>query len=348
MTFNSGFHIFLYLISLIFIAMSITSPALAGCSCSVGNWDPTSFLNSELGSGQPVQTGSVEDGGAGAEGPQTKIDSQSERIAAFPGTNMLKSLKSVSSSDVVIDVSNGNIYEKSHIKNAIHIPSSDFLNGDGNLKADEQLAAILGGAGVSKNDSVVLYGSKQSSGEAEFAFLVMKYLGHVDLTVLDGSLSEWNMAGLPNETAQNTLPPVEYTPVIVADVIADYDYVKSGQAQIVDVRPFTEFGKGRVPGSIALDPSNVVKADRIKDKEDLSGVFSRLDEEVPVVVYSDDYARSSLVWYALQLMGYEASIYTWEDWKTHESTTERTITAADVNEAEGDTAGSKYTKLGTT
>ena len=44
-------------------------------------------------------------------------------------------------------------------------------------------------------------------------------------------------------------------------------------------------------------------------------------------------------------MGYEASIYTWEDWKAHE--------AADVPgryelHAGGDAAGSKYTKLGTT
>ena len=27
----------------------------AGCSCSGGTWDPSGFLNSELGTGQPVQ-----------------------------------------------------------------------------------------------------------------------------------------------------------------------------------------------------------------------------------------------------------------------------------------------------
>ena len=36
-------------------------------------------------------------------------------------------MKSVSSSDVVVDVSNGESYAKSHIKNAIHIPTKDFL-----------------------------------------------------------------------------------------------------------------------------------------------------------------------------------------------------------------------------
>ena len=99
--------------------------------------------------------------------------------------------------------------------------------------------------------------------------------------------------------------------------------MKSGQAQIVDARPFVEFGKGRIPGSVALDPANIIKGDRIKNGDDLSMVFSRLDKDKPIVVYSSDYSRSSLVWYALQLMGYEASIYTWEDWKAHEATGQR-------------------------
>ena len=88
-------------------------------------------------------------------------------------------------------------------------------------------------------------------------------------------------------------------------MIADYEYVKSGQAQIIDVRPFVEFGKGRIPGSIALDPTNVIKGDKIKNGNDLTNVFSRLDKEKPIVVYSDDYSRSALAAYALQLMGYQ-------------------------------------------
>jgi len=126
--------------------------------------------------------------------------------------------------------------------------------------------------------------------------------------------------------------------------MADYEYVKSGQAQIIDVRPFVEFGQGRIPGSTALDPSNVIKGEKIKKGDDLSGIFSRLDKDKPIVVYSDDYSRSALVWYALQLMGYNASIYTWEDWKAHEATDVQAGTAP----ANEDAAGSKYTKLGTT
>ena len=115
-------------------------------------------------------------------------------------------MKSVSSSDVVMDVSNGDSYAASHIKDAIHIPSKDFLNSEGNLKTDEELAKVLGDAGVSRDDSIVLYGSKESSGEAEFAFLVLSYLGQKDVKLLDGSLADWKAAGLPEEVLENKKP----------------------------------------------------------------------------------------------------------------------------------------------
>jgi thiosulfate/3-mercaptopyruvate sulfurtransferase len=255
-------------------------------------------------------------------------------------------MKSVSSSDVVMDVSNTDSYSASHIKNAIHIPSKDFLNSVGSLKTDEELANVLGDAGVSRDDSIVLYGSKESSGEAEFAFLVLSFLGQKEVKLLDGSLADWKAAGLPEEVSENKKPGVDYKPEVKPEVIAEYEYVKSGQAQIIDVRPFVEFGKGRIPGSIALDPSNVIKGDKIKNGADLSTVFSRLDKEKPIVVYSDDYSRSAIVWYAMQLMGYEARIYTWEDWKVHEAAQVQAGTAPDP--AAGAAVDSKYTKLGTT
>ena len=153
--------------------------------------------------------------------------------------------------------------------------AKEFLNGEGNLKTDEELATILGDAGVSRDDSIVLYASKESSGEAEFAFLVLRYLGQKDVKLLDGSLADWKAAGLPEEASANIMPAKEYKPLVKPEVMADYEYVKSGQAQIIDVRPFVEFGKGRIPGSIALDPSNVIKGDKIKNGADLSDCFQQ-------------------------------------------------------------------------
>ncbi len=312
----------------------------AGCSCSVGNWDPSGFLNSDSVTGQSAQPGSAI---TSASASPTEAVNRSD---SFPNGKILKPMKSVSSSDLVIDVSNGNSYAAAHIENAIHIPTRDFLDSEGNLKAGEEIARILGDAGVSKDDSVVVYGSSESSGEAEFAYFVLSYLGQKNVLLLDGGMPEWKTAGLPTESAENKMAAVEYGPAYNSTLLADYGYLKSGQAQILDARPFVEFGNGRIPGSVALDPANIIKGDRIKDGGDLGIVFSRLSKDQPIVVYSSDYSRSSLVWYALQLMGFDARIYTWEDWKAHEATATG-VKAAEAS-AGADAASSKYTKLGTT
>jgi thiosulfate/3-mercaptopyruvate sulfurtransferase len=313
----------------------------AGC-CSGGTWDPSGFLNSELDTGQPVQSTTSED--SATADPIGSAKEPIERSATYPNGVILKPMKSVSSSDVVIDVSNDDSYAASHIKDAIHIPGRDLLSSEGNLKTAEDLAGLLGQAGISNGDSVVLYAGQESSGQAQFAFFVLNYLGQKEVKILDGSLADWKAAGLPEDVLEKSKPAVEYSPQVRSEVMAEYDYVKSGQAQIIDVRPFVDFGKGRIPGSIALDPANVVKGDKIRDVGGLTTVFSRLDKEKPIVVYSDDYSRSALVAYALQLMGYQASIYSWEDWKAHEAAQAGNETAPTVE----DPVDSKYTKLGST
>ena len=334
----------LCLLGILLLALAAISPVVgAGCSCGIGNWDPYAFLNSELESGQPVQLGSTQPSSANAGSPAPVIPKSEDRVDAFPGGESLKTIKSVSASDLVVDVSNGESYANSHIKNAIHLPAKSFLNTDGTLKSDQELVKTLGSAGISKDDSIVLYGLSQSSGEAELAFWILSYLGHKDVMLLDGSLEDWKAAGLPVDSRENRKEAVEYRPDPRPELLAQYEYVKSGQAQIVDARPFVEFGKGRIRASTALDPDNIIKGDKIKDADSLNVVFERLSKDKPIVVYSDDYSRSSLVWYALELMGYQASIYSWEDWKAHEIKDVKGETVLAAGKA---ASSDKYMKLG--
>lgn len=339
---NTGVSNIFFLGVLTFSLIAFAPAADAGCSCSGGTWDPYSFLNGDSETGQPVKTGSTQSSAAQSSG--SAAQKTTDRYDSFPNGDILKPMKSVSSSEVVLDVSNGEGYAASHIKNAIHIPTKDFLDNEGNLRTAEELAKILGDAGISTDDSIVVYGTSERSGEPEFAFLVLSYLGQKDVKLLDGNLEDWKAAGLPVEEQENKMPVVEYKPQVNSGIIAEYEYVKSGEAQIVDARPFLEFSSGRILGSTAFDPANVIKGDKIKDAGDLSTVFDRLSKETPIVVYSSDYSRSSLVWYALRLMGYEAGIYTWDDWKAHEF--------ADANDettlSGDDAASSKYAKLGST
>ncbi len=298
----------------------------AGCACaggcgSAGNWElsASAFLNSDVPgynstdkSAAPVE----------ASGNTQSVSKPNDRSDLFTDGQILKPLGKLAGSEVVIDASQGDGYDKSHIKGAIHVPSKSLIDNSGNLKPVQELAEILGEAGVSRGDSIVVYSEDLGSGDATFLFGALKYLGQDNVKVLDGSLKDWNAANLPVESSLNKRPAVSYNPSPRSDLLASYDSVKNSGVQIVDARPFTEFGKGRISGATSLDSAVVLQDGKIKDESRLSGIFSRLSKDKPVVVYSGDYNQASIVWYALQLLGYNASMYTWSDWIAHQSASE--------------------------
>ena len=331
-----------YVLGILVLSLIAFAPVVdASCSCNAGNWDPSGFLNSELGTSQPVQPGSAQGSAAGNSGSSTQ--KPLDRVDSFPNGEILKLMKSVSSSDLVLDASNDNSYNQSHIKGALHFSSNSFLNEDGTLKPVSELAKILGDAGVSRKDPVVIYGDDLA--DSTFIFWTLRYLGHDDVKVLDGSLDDWKAAKLPFEASQNTRPAANYTPSVRQELLADYKNVTSGSALIVDARPFMEFSKARIPTSISMDFTKVLENGKIKNRDALTNVFSGLAKNKPVIVYSSDYNRASLLWYALQLMGYNAKIYTWKDWAAHQPASDKNKTALT---GKNNTNTGRFKNLGTT
>jgi thiosulfate/3-mercaptopyruvate sulfurtransferase len=240
------------------------------------------------------------------------------RSDQFPDGGILKAMQSVSSSDLVLDVSKDRSDRNAHIRGDVSVPFNDFLYDNGTVKPISDLSKILGSAGISSSDPVVVYGNSFQSGEATFVFWVMRYLGQDSVKLLDGDLHDWTNASLPMDTGQRTLPSVNYDAKPRQQLLADYEYVKSKAAQTVDARSFLEFGKGSIPGAFFISSDEVLEGGRIKDADGLNAVFEKLDKGRPVAVYSSDILKASLVWYALQLMGFDSRIYTWQDWQAHE------------------------------
>jgi thiosulfate/3-mercaptopyruvate sulfurtransferase len=239
------------------------------------------------------------------------------RAGLFLKGEYLKPLSGISQSDTMVDVSNQRSKNDGNIIGTINIPSKSFLNDDGTLKSVADAAKILGNAGVSSRDSVIVYSDSFSSGESTFVFWLLRYLGHEDVRSLDGGLEDWKKASLPLETKQNARNPAGYTPNPKPGLLADYDYVTSGSAQLVDARDFLEYGKGRIPGAAYIGTDSLLEDGRLKSGSELNDTFAKLKISRPVVVYSSDFMSASLVWYALQLMGFDSRIYSWQDWQAH-------------------------------
>ncbi len=242
------------------------------------------------------------------------------RADSFLKSGMLKSLDAITEGDVVLDVSGRRTPGQAHIRGSINIPAKGFFYENGSLRNATDLMEILSRAGISQNDPLMIYSDSFASGEATAVLFALRYMGHDQVRALDGGLDNWIAASLPLETAVNVRSPAGYVAARPgAELLADYDYVRSGEGQMVDARTFEEFGRSRILNATFISPESVLDGGRLKNGTNLQDAFARLNASRPAVVYSDDIYGASIVWFALQLMGFDARIYPWQDWLAHEA-----------------------------
>jgi len=244
------------------------------------------------------------------------IETPVERSAQFK--EMLIPIENITQADVLIDVSEN---ATEFIPGAVAISYAEFLS-DGGLKSIDEVAQILGDAGISHNDSVVIYGECLPCGggpaASTYIYWMMKSLGHDKVKVMDGTVADWKDLGLPTTGETSIRPATSYTANYTPKFIATYDYVKSDIPQIIDARTMQDFGKGSIPRAINIPYESVIKNDRIKDEAALKRTFSGISDDRPVVVYTQTGIKASVVWFALTLMGYDARLYSWQDWYINE------------------------------
>ncbi|MFZ3112909.1 MAG: rhodanese-like domain-containing protein, partial [Methanothrix sp.] len=149
---------------------------------------------------------------------------------------------------------------------------------------------------------------------AFFTYWALKYLGHEKVRVLDGTIEDWKSAGLNISNISATRPKAEYIPHIRPELLATYEYVVTGGAQIVDARPANAYELGSIPGAINMPYENVLVNDSMMPKEMLNEHFLDLDKNRSVVVYTNIGVEAALLWFALNESGYDARLYTWRDW----------------------------------
>lgn len=87
----------------------------------------------------------------------------------------------------------------------------------GRLEPISQVAGILGEAGISENDSIIIYGECQPLRRrplgSDLRLLILKYLGHEDVRLLDGGIDDWVAGANPTAPEPERLAPRNYTPL---------------------------------------------------------------------------------------------------------------------------------------
>lgn len=245
---------------------------------------------------------------------------------------------------VVVMESNEDVllYETGHIPGAVKIDwhtelndpvLRDYLDG-------EQFAKLMSAKGVSRDDTIVLYGDK-SNWWAAYTLWVFSLFGHEDVRLLNGGRDKWLAENREVTREVATRETTEY-PVVQRDDTAlrayKEDVLEHLGKPLIDVRSLEEYTGERThmpayPEEGALRGGHIPTAQSVpwakaaeedgtfKSLEELREVYTDgagVDGTEPVITYCRIGERSSHTWFVLtHLMGvdnvknYDGS---WTEW----------------------------------
>ena len=222
------------------------------------------------------------------------------------------------------------LYETGHLPGAVKIDwhtdindpvTRDYIDGAG-------FARLLGGLGIGRDTTVVIYGDK-NNWWAAYALWVFTLFGHEDVRLLDGGRAKWLAEGRPTTTDAPRRSAVDY-PVVERDdstIRAFKDDVLAHLGNpLIDVRSPAEYTGERTtapdyPEESALRAGHIPTAQNVpwakaaaedgtfRTREELEGIYqdgAGLRPGDDVIAYCRIGERSSHTWFVLTyLLGYE-------------------------------------------
>jgi thiosulfate/3-mercaptopyruvate sulfurtransferase len=215
-----------------------------------------------------------------------------------------------------------------------HIPGASGFNWQTQLQeqlprdiiSKEGFEKLVGGAGISPNDSVVIYGDN-NNWFAAYGFWLFKMYGHRAVRLMNGGRVKWlNEADKPLVTDKVSPTPVAYrvgqTHFELRALLPEVREASSRRTQnLVDVRSADEFtGKviappgmtetaqrgGHIPGAKNIPWSTAVNADgSFKSADELRSIYveqNKVDPAKPTIAYCRIGERSSHTWFVLKYL----------------------------------------------
>jgi len=223
------------------------------------------------------------------------------------------------------------LYETGHIPGAVKVDwhtelndpvTRDYVDGEG-------FAALMSAKGISRDDTIVVYGDK-SNWWAAYALWVFTLFGHEDVRLMDGGRAKWQAEGREMTTDKPQPVPSEY-PVVERDdsvIRAFLPEVRDslGDLPLIDVRSPEEYtGErthmpaypeegalrgGHIPGAKSMPWGKAANEDgTFRSAAELKELYTEqagLGASNEVIAYCRIGERSSHTWFVLKhLLGYE-------------------------------------------
>ncbi|MFK4810614.1 sulfurtransferase [Devosia sp. ZW T5_3] len=223
----------------------------------------------------------------------------------------------------LIDVRSPTAYAEGHVTGAINLPwqalnvsESDGIRNE--FAADAEFERLLGAAGLSYDDTILIYDTTALPGRAYVAFV---YAGFENVHVLDGGIGAWQ-GGLTQDVPQ--VAATTFTLTRRNDIRVDKDYVagKIGDAGsvIIDGRNLDAYEDGHIPGAQALPASSLLtKTATLQSQPVLQRLLDTagVSPDREVVSYCGSGVAAANNYLALRNLGYENVVLydaSWDEW----------------------------------
>jgi thiosulfate/3-mercaptopyruvate sulfurtransferase len=219
-------------------------------------------------------------------------------------------------------------YDAGHIRGAVgfnwRTDLQDQIGRD--IITREAFEQLVGGAGISPEDTVVLYGDNNNWFAAN-GFWLFKIYGHKDVRLMNGGRTKWQTEPDKKLTVERPNPqPVSYRvtethPELRALLFEVQQAVKSRDCNLVDVRSHDEFtGKviappgmnetaqrgGHMPGAKSIPWGTPVAPDgTFRSADELRAIYldeKGVDPNRPTIAYCRIGERSSHTWFVLRYL----------------------------------------------
>jgi len=258
-------------------------------------------------------------------------------------------LKALTDSEkpVIIDTRNPESYETGHIPGAVNMHDIfTFLatsTADGIAELKEKFATAFGNAGLSGDETAVIYEDSMNTGFGQSCrgYFLLAYLGYPKIAILHGGYQAWLSAGLPVSKAvatpiAATFPLKDTGHELMIDKDDVLSAIESDGPVLLDVRDVDEWiatssspygvdfcpRKGRLPKARWIEWYRLMKPGAValfKEPEEILAECASvgISKSTPVYLYCFKGARASNTLVALKSAGIEdVKLYfgSWNEW----------------------------------
>jgi len=249
---------------------------------------------------------------------------------------------------VIIDTRDPATYAAGHLPNAVNVHDIfTYLatsTPEGVAAMREKFAAIFGAAGLSGEETAVVYEQSMNTGFGQSCrgYVLLSYLGYPKVKILHGGYAAWTAAGLPTTTDVPTpvaksfaLDPAAMSLLVdlqgMKAAVADPNVVKLDTRDVDEwiADSSSPYGKdfcprkGRIPGAVWIEWYRMMKptpaGPMFKSTEEILAECASVGvtPETPVVLYCFKGARASNTLVALKEAGIkDVTLYfgSWNEW----------------------------------